>query len=77
MWTPENLTESDLYALWVRRDGAEQQWAISPPWKVEEVRYRNPLSELLLTRLRRRKASTGPTPSGSPSSSSSASISSL
>ena len=36
-WTPENLIEDSLYALWVTRiDGDEPQWALSPPWKLAE-----------------------------------------
>lgn len=42
-WTPENLIDDDLYALWVTNtntDGEAPQWALSPPWKLTEpVRY--------------------------------------
>lgn len=38
VWTPDNLSDTDLYALWVSKGGQERQWAISPPWKIEEVR---------------------------------------
>ncbi|KAF4124424.1 hypothetical protein GMORB2_5090 [Geosmithia morbida] len=51
VWTPEGLSDDNLYTLWVTREteDGESHWAISPPWKplnekrqeASKVRWRN------------------------------------
>ncbi len=45
-WTPENLIDDNLYALWVTKVGGDESlWALSPPWTPADT-VCHPLSPL-------------------------------